>query len=112
MFADVHGVKRTLHAYAERPIRVRGKEIIVFRKRSRTRLEEEDDDEANVSRRAAGGGGAAAERRGDDARQTIFVSGFPQDSTTREELCEALAPFGKHEAFVMRIFLSQPLPRA
>jgi hypothetical protein len=99
MFADVHGVKRTLHAYAERPIRVRGKEIIVFRKRSRTRLEEED------------GGGAATERRGDDARQTIFVSGFPQDSTTREELCEALAPFGKHEAFVMRICLL-PTPRA
>ena len=32
VFADGHGVKRTLHAYGEKPFRVRGKEIIVFRK--------------------------------------------------------------------------------
>jgi hypothetical protein len=105
VFADVHGVKRTLHAYAERPIRVRGKEIIVFRKRRRTREEEEGGgglkiNDVSASRRT----GAAPAERGHD-RETIFVSGFPQDST-QEELCEALVPFGKHEAFVMRMFVS------
>jgi hypothetical protein len=32
VFADAHGVKRTLNAYAEQPLRVRGREIIVFQK--------------------------------------------------------------------------------
>ncbi|KAF8496131.1 hypothetical protein F5888DRAFT_1705465, partial [Russula emetica] len=32
VFADAHCVKRTLRAYAEQPLRVRGREIIVFRK--------------------------------------------------------------------------------
>jgi len=32
VFADVHSVKCTLHAYAEKPRRLRSREIIVFRK--------------------------------------------------------------------------------
>ena len=32
VFADAHSVKRTLHAYPKQPLRVRGREIIVFRK--------------------------------------------------------------------------------
>jgi hypothetical protein len=32
VFADVHGVQYTLHAYAEQLLRVHGREIIVFRK--------------------------------------------------------------------------------
>ena len=31
-FVDIHGVKHTLHAYTERLLRVRGREIVVFRK--------------------------------------------------------------------------------
>ena len=30
VFADVHGCKRTLHAYAEKPLRVRGKFIVTM----------------------------------------------------------------------------------
>jgi hypothetical protein len=32
VFASAHGVKRTLYAYPEQPIRVRAREIILFRK--------------------------------------------------------------------------------
>ena len=32
VFADVHGIKNTLHSYAEKPLHVRGWEVTVFRK--------------------------------------------------------------------------------
>ncbi|KAF8492385.1 hypothetical protein F5888DRAFT_911301 [Russula emetica] len=35
VFADVHGVKRTLYACAEQPLRLCGQEIIVFRRYSK-----------------------------------------------------------------------------
>ena len=103
VFADVHGVKRTLHAYAEQPLHVRGQEIIVFRKSTRQAsvgVHNHDNASADIAWRGTSHLGAAEQ---DDARRVIFVSNFPQDAT-REELWEALAPFGKHEGFVMRMY--------
>jgi hypothetical protein len=111
-FADVHGVRRTLHAYAEKPLRVRGKEIIVFRKQKRADLEggdEEPDFGAGVGaawregsfRTPASSSSHTryGQGRGDGA---IFVSSFPP-GTTPGELAEVLAQFGKYERMVMRM---------
>ncbi|KAI0255621.1 hypothetical protein BJV78DRAFT_688802 [Lactifluus subvellereus] len=102
VFADAHGVKRTLHAYAEQLLRVRGQEIIVFRKSTReasVSVRNHDTPSADIAWQGSTSHVGAAERG--DARGAIFVSNFPQDAT-REELWEALAPFGKYEGFVMR----------
>ena len=102
VFADVHGVKSTLHAYAEKPLHVRGREIIVFRKYTKMNkvsgLHTDADTPSRVTRNEQG--------RYD---RTIFVSDFPP-TTMQEELLEALEPFGKYEQFVMRMsFLSHSL---
>jgi hypothetical protein len=87
VFADVHGVKRTLHAYAETPLRVRGREITVFRKHT----EMDTDTPSRATRAEQGRDGGA-----------IFVSNFPP-RMTQEELLEVLEPFGKYEKLVMRM---------
>jgi hypothetical protein len=100
-FVDAEGVRRALHAYAERSLHVCGREIVVFRKYGLR---------ANVGvprrplfarhtpeRRDGGGGGDAAAGQG----AAIFVSEFPR-GTAREELVRALEPHGKYERFVMR----------
>ncbi|KAF8492402.1 hypothetical protein F5888DRAFT_1730527, partial [Russula emetica] len=102
VFADVHGVKRTLHAYAEKPLLIRGKEIIVFRKYTKTNgvsgsMDTNTDTPSRTTRTMQG--------RDDGA---IFVSRF-SPTTTQEELLEALEPFGKHEQFVMCMFLPYSL---
>jgi hypothetical protein len=91
VFADVHGVKRTLYAYAEKLLRARGREIIVFRKYTKmNKVSGMDTDTLSRATRTEQG-------RDDGA---IFVSNFPP-TTTQEELLEALKPFGKYEQFVM-----------
>jgi RNA recognition motif-containing protein len=104
MFADVKGVRRALHAYAERPLRVRGHEILVFRQRNHVRL-------AGIGVGKGGGSGVASqghyymrheqddgERALDDA---LFVANFPA-GTTQEELAEIFRPHGKYKPSVMR----------
>ncbi|KAH9954695.1 hypothetical protein BC827DRAFT_1272378 [Russula dissimulans] len=100
IFADAHAVARTLHAYAERLIHVRGREVVVFRKQT---------DGAVASLWHAGGSGSTPHAwAGDEQQQqdghgkgTIFVSGFPPE-TTQDDLAEALGPLGKYEGLVMR----------
>jgi len=77
----MHGVKRTLHAYAEKPLRVRGQKIIMFRKYK------------NTNRGTEGG--------------DIYVRGsnFPLNST-QEELLDVLEPLGKYERLVIRMSLA------
>ena len=96
-FVDADGVRRALHAYAERTLCVRGREIVVFRKHGqgadvgvRRRL--------LYVRRSERDGGDVAAAAGQGA---IFVSDFP-GGTLQEELVGALAPLGKYERFVMR----------
>ena len=91
IFVDDHGVKRTLHAYAERPIRVRGREITVFR--SSMTMNDEMVDTASPSQATPTGGGGGG---------VIFVSDFPP-KMTQEDLIEALEPFGEYKKFVMRM---------
>jgi RNA recognition motif-containing protein len=104
MFADVKGVRCALHAYAERPLRVRGHEILVFRQRNHVRL-------AGIGVGKGGGSGVASqghyymrheqddgERALDDA---LFVANFPA-GTTQEELAEIFRPHGKYKPSVMR----------
>lgn len=95
VFADDYGVKRTLHAYAEKPLLVRGKEITVFRKQT-----------TGVNRASSGMGMDASSRTSGPEQGldggAIFVGNFPP-KMTQEELFEALAPFGKYEKFVMRM---------
>ena len=93
VFADVSGVKRALHAYAEKPLRVRGREITVFRKHTGTN---------KVSGMDADAPTRATRTERDLEGGAIFVSNFPP-TTTREELLEALEPFGKYEEFKMRM---------
>jgi prepilin-type processing-associated H-X9-DG protein len=118
-FADGHGMKRTLHAYAERPLCVRGEEVIVFRKHK-----DPEDLEGGVEEEF----GAAVDTawRDDDYRSSassssysrvgkspndgaIFVSGF-LPGTTLGEISEALAQFGKYERMVMRMFSFAMIP--
>ena len=89
IFADIHGVKRTLHAYAEKPLRVKGREIFVFRRYSEMRKEPSVPSLPTPGR--------------DDG--TIFVANFPP-SSTEEELSKALEPFGKVEQIMMRMSFS------
>jgi RNA recognition motif-containing protein len=93
VFADVHGVKSTLHAYAEKPLHVRGREIIVFRKYTKMNKVSDLDADADPPSRVTW-----TEQGCDDT--TIFVSDFPP-TMMQEELLEALEPFGKYEKFVM-----------
>jgi hypothetical protein len=95
VFVDVHGVKRTLHAYAERPIRVRGREIIVFRKSTTTNNEVVSGVHTTATPSQATQTGEARDGG------VLFVSDFPP-TMTQEELIEALEPFGKYDKFVMR----------
>src|SRR5258708_6204865 len=102
VFADVHGVKRTLHAYADELLHVRGREITVFRKRATTNgggIEEND-----MVFGGANTGIAPRITRTEDGREEagIFVSNFPWH-TTHEELSEVLKPLGKYERLVMRM---------
>ena len=54
VFADAHGVKHTLHAYPEQPLRVRRREIIVFRKYTKVnRLAEGRDKESDMDMRTS-----------------------------------------------------------
>jgi len=95
VFTDAHAVARTLHAYAERPIRVRGREVIVYRKRMGRAS-------GNSSSHALGGGEQQEGHGVGFGKGTIFVSGFPPE-TTQEDLAEALQPLGKYEGLVMRM---------
>ena len=102
VFADVHGVKNTLHSYAEKPLHVRGREVTVFRKYTKMNKVfgmDRDRDRDTPSR----------ETRTEHGRNdgVIFVSSFPR-MTTEEELSKVLEPFGKYAKFVMRMsfFLS------
>jgi hypothetical protein len=104
IFADVHGVKRTLHAYADRPLRVRGREITVFRKQAATNgsgMEENDMELGGANTRIAS---ASQTTRTEDGHEEVgmFVSNFPWH-TTQEELSEVLEPLGKYERLVMRM---------
>ena len=98
----MHGVKRTLHAYADEPLHVRGREITVFRKRATTNgggIEEND----MVFGGANTGIGPRITRTEDGREEAgIFVSNFPWH-TTHEELSEVLKPLGKYERLVMRM---------
>jgi hypothetical protein len=94
VFADVHGVKRTLHAYAEKPLRVRGREIVMFRKYTKIKKVSDMDTDSDTP------SATRTEQGRDDGG--IFVSNFPP-TTTQEEILEALGPFGKYEQFVMRM---------
>lgn len=103
VFVDAHDVKRTLHAYAEQPLRVRGKDIIVFRKHTRgtgASVNRDDVTGADTARRSRNFSYSQTEQ--DNSDGAIFVSDFPPD-TTKEELLEALTPYGKYERFVMRM---------
>jgi RNA recognition motif-containing protein len=109
VFADVHGVKRTLHAYAEQPFCVRGQEIVVFRKHSNRGTEDNGrGSSADMDYASRGGSYRTSsytrDRQGQDDG-AIFVSDLPPDTTYRE-LSEALAPFGKYERLAMRTFLA------
>jgi RNA recognition motif-containing protein len=89
VFTDVHGVKRALHAYAERPLRVRGHEVVVFRKSLTV-------DDGVVS-------GVDTDTQSQEPRRNggvIFVSNF-HHAMTQEDLLEALEPFGNYEKFMM-----------
>ena len=106
VFADVESARRALHAYAEQPLHVRGREVVVFRRK----LNPQSAGDVN------GGGGVAShapfymrreqEEDGIGANDSgIFVANFPA-GTTREELSEVLTPFGKYEQLVMRMYFS------
>jgi hypothetical protein len=82
VFSNVDGVKRALHAYAEQPLRIKGTEIVVFRKHAKM------VDTPSPATRTDG---------------AIFVTGFPS-RMTQEELLEAIEPLGKYEQFVMSMF--------
>lgn len=99
VFADVESVTRSLHAYAEQPLWVRGRSVVVFRGKH----------SAGVN---AGGAVASRgpfyvrnEQDGDDGANdgAIFVSNFPA-GTTQEQLSEVFRPLGKYKKFVMRMF--------
>ncbi|KAH9054768.1 hypothetical protein EDB87DRAFT_1419965 [Lactarius vividus] len=103
IFADAEGVKRTLHAYAEQPFFVRGREVVVFRKCAREAsngFRAVNDDQADTNTAWQANPSRSRIDR-DDGRGAIFVSQFPQ-GTTQEELWEALLRFGNYEKFVMR----------
>jgi hypothetical protein len=96
-FADAAGVRRVLHAYAEQPLRVRGQEIVVFRKRHA--------DPSRVGVGVASPGLVPVRYEEDDyggIGRSIIVANFPA-GTTREELSEAFEPLGKYERLVMRM---------
>ena len=102
VFADVDSVRRSLHAYAEQPLYVRGREIAVFRRRPAK------------SPGVSVGGSVASPRplpmrheQDDDGGNggSIFVANFPA-GTTHKELSEVFAPLGKYERFVMRMCFS------
>jgi hypothetical protein len=84
VFTDVHVIKRNLHAYAEKSLLVRGREIIVFRKYTKTNKISgmDTDTPSRVT--------WIEQDRDDGAR---FVSNFPH-TTTQEAVLEALEPFG------------------
>lgn len=96
VFADAAAVSRALHAYAEEPLRVRGQEIVVFRKRPA-------HGGPGVRTGALRGTPRAGHEKRDDGEGNgaIFVSNFPA-GTTQEEVLEALARLGKSEGIVMR----------
>ncbi|KAH9177213.1 hypothetical protein EDB89DRAFT_1519523 [Lactarius sanguifluus] len=103
IFADAQGVKRTLHAYAEQPFFVRGREVVVLRKRAReasngVRAVNDDQADANTAWQADP---SRARTDQGDGRGAIFVSQFPL-GTTQDDLWEALSRFGKYDKFVMR----------
>ena len=102
-YADVHGVKRTLHAYAEQPFCVCGWEIVVFRKHVKhgDKRSGVDVDSAwqGSSSRTSSYNPRTGQGRDDGA---IFVSSFLAD-TMQQEMSEALVPFGKYDRLVMRM---------
>ena len=100
VFANVHGVKNTLHSYAEKPLYVLGREVTVFRKHTKTNKVSGMDGDWDAPSRAT----RTEHVPGDGV---IFVSNFPR-MTTVEELSKGVEPFGKYEKFVMRMcfFLS------
>lgn len=103
IFSDAHGVKRTLYAYADRPLFVREREVVVFRKRARegsAGVRAVDDGQVNANTALQADSPRSGEDR-DDGHGVIFVSQFPP-GTTQDELWEALSRFGKYERFVMR----------
>ena len=85
VFADVHGVNRALHAYAEKPLRVWGREIIVFCKYTGTYKVHD----MNMDLDTRDGG-------------ATFVSNPLAPTMTQEELLEAMEPSDKFWKFVMR----------
>jgi hypothetical protein len=90
VLADVHGIKRTLHAYAEKSPRVRGREIIVFLRYTKmNKVSSMDTDTLSRVTRT--------EQGHDDG--AIFVSNFPS-TTTQEELSEVER---KYKQFMMRM---------
>jgi len=104
-FANAHGAKRTLHAYAEQSFFVRGREIVVFRKcahEASPGVSAVKDDQENANTAWPANPSRAKADRG-DGRGAIFVSQFPS-GTTQDELWEALSRFGRYERFVMRMY--------
>ena len=105
LFADVHGLRRTLHAYADQPIRVRGQEITIFRKHTRgaglLSLGAHDVTGENAVWQEKSASYSFTEKGEPDG--AIFVTDFPLD-TTQEELSEALGSLGRYDRFVMRTF--------
>jgi hypothetical protein len=89
VFADVHSVRRTLHAYAEMPICIRGREIALFRKNT-------------GMNREVSGADRDTQNEEDNPGGAICVSNFPPNMK-QEELLEAFEPFGKYKKVVMRM---------
>jgi RNA recognition motif-containing protein len=106
VFADVESVRRALHAYAEQPLRVRGHEIVVFRRKLNPQSAGDVNGGAGVASHAPFYVRREQEEYGVGANDGgIFVANFPA-GTTREELSEVLTPFGKYEQLVMRMCFS------
>ena len=104
IYMDAEGVKRTLHAYAEEPFFVRGREVIMYRKcvheaNAGGRVGH-DDQPKNTAWQADP---SRARPDWGDNSGAIFVSQFPS-GTTQDELWEAFSRFGKYERFVMRMY--------
>ncbi|KAI0295132.1 hypothetical protein B0F90DRAFT_1212783 [Multifurca ochricompacta] len=105
IFTDAREVKRTLRAYADKPLFVRGREIVVFRKHTSEATVgyyDNNDGQATTPQPNTFYSSRSGLSNQGDRHGVIFVSNFPPD-TTQEELQEALAQFGKHERFVMRM---------
>lgn len=101
VYADAHGVRRALHAYAEQPLHVRGRAIDVFRKHT-VPESDENGDTWRGSNRSRTSSDAPRHPQSRDNDGAIFVSSFPP-GTTQADLAEALGAFGKFDRLVMRM---------